>query len=30
VSLAYSPLRAAEGGIATETLKLAFEWVEMS
>jgi phage tail-like protein len=30
VSLAYSPLRAAEGGIAIETVKLAFERVEMS
>lgn len=30
VSLSYSPLRAAEGGIVIETIALAFDSVEMS
>ena len=30
VSLSYSPLRAMEGGIAIETIELAFDSVEMS
>jgi len=30
VSLSYSPLRAAEGGIVIETLELAFDGMEMS
>jgi phage tail-like protein len=30
VRLAYSPLSAAEGGVLTETLELAFDSVEMS
>jgi T4-like virus tail tube protein gp19 len=30
VSLRYSPLRAAEGGIVTETIAIGFERVEMA